>query len=105
VLVVNTTTGGGIGYDQSWTDVSGSRTFGVSYTNSTTKPIQILVGASTTGAGGGVFITVNGVLLPATFAYSPSVGVTSGTVIVPPGATYSASAYGGASYASWYELR
>jgi hypothetical protein len=105
VLVVSTTTGGGIGYDQSWTDVSGSRTFGVSYTNSTAKPIQILVGASTTGAGGGVFITVNGVLLPATFAYSPSVGVTSGTVIVPPGATYSASAYGGASYASWYELR
>jgi hypothetical protein len=105
VLVVNTTTGGGIGYDQNWTDVTGSRTFGVSYTNSTAKPIQIIVGASTTGAGGGIFITVDGVTLPATFAYSPSVGVTSGTVIVPPGATYSASAYGGASYANWYELR
>jgi hypothetical protein len=105
VLVVNTTTGGGIGYDQSWTDVSGSRTFGVSYTNSTTKPIQILVGASTTGAGGGVALTINGVALPGSFAYSPSVTVFSATAIVPVGATYAASAYGGASYASWHELR
>lgn len=105
VLVVNTTTGGGIGYDQSWTDVSGSRTFGVTYTNSTTKPIQILVGASTTGAGGGVALTINGVALPGSFAYSPSVTVFSATAIVPVGATYAASAYGGASYASWHELR
>jgi hypothetical protein len=105
VLVVNTTTGGGIGYDQSWTDVSGSRTFGVTYTNSTAKPIQILVGASTTGAGGGVALTINGVALPGSFAYSPSVTVFSATAIVPVGATYAASAYGGASYASWHELR
>jgi hypothetical protein len=105
VLVVSTTTGGGIGYDQSWTDVSGSRTFGVSYTNSTAKPIQILVGASTTGAGGGVALTINGVVLPGSFAYSPAVTVFSATAIVPVGATYAASAYGGASYASWHELR
>jgi hypothetical protein len=105
VLVVSTTTGGGIGYDQSWTDVTGSRTFGVSYTNSTEKPIQILVGASTTGAGGGVALTINGVALPGSFAYSPAVTVFSATAIVPVGATYAASAYGGASYASWHELR
>lgn len=105
VLTVNTITGGGLGYSQSWTDVSGSRNFGVTYTNTTGKPIQILVVASTSGVGGGVNLNIGGVGLSGFFAYSGAVTVTSPPLIVPPGATYSASAYGNASYAAWYELR
>lgn len=104
VLVI-TSESGGLGYDQSWTDVSGSRTFGVTYTNTTGKPIQILVSGSTSGSGGGVALTVNGVALPGQFAYSPSVTTISASVIVPVGATYSAGAYGSTSYAGWHELR
>lgn len=105
VLVVSQTTGGGLGYSQAWTDVSGSRTFGVTYTNTTGKPIQILVVASTSGVGGGINLNINGVALPGFFAYSGSVTVTSPPLIVPVGATYLAAAYGNSSYAAWYELR
>lgn len=92
-------------FGTTWTNMTSSRNFGITYTNNTGKYIQIVVGGSTYSSGGGVFITVNGVTMPATFAYSGAVGVTSPAIIVPPGATYSASAYGSTSYASWYELR
>ena len=92
-----------LGVGQTWQNVTGSRTTGTTYTNSTGKPIQICI---TTGAGvnQGVKITVAGLLVvtqsssaaAATFAASVS-------AIVPPGATYSSAITGGLS--NWTELR
>jgi hypothetical protein len=95
----------GIGYGQTWQDLTVSRNFGVTYTNTTSKPIQVIVYGTTNGSGSGVFLTVNGVTLPPSFTYSSTVPVISAAAIVPPNATYSASAYSGASYSGWYELR
>ena len=90
---------GGIGVGQTWQDVTGSRSGGVTYTNSTGKPIQVNISfACVNGAGG---LTVNGVLVAQS-------GVTCGngnsfvTAIVPNGNTYDAS---GAGIVRWAELR
>ncbi len=104
-LVFDATTTNGLGYSQSWTDVTASRTFSNTYTNSTGKPIQVIVGAQTSGLGGGVYFIVDGLSLPPTWTHSGAVGTTSAAVIVPAGSTYSATSYGSVSYASWYELR
>jgi hypothetical protein len=87
-----------------WTNMTASRTLGVTYTNSTGKYIQVIVGGSTYGSGGGFNLTINGVTLPPIFAYSGAVGTNSPCALVPPGGTYSATQYGEVSYGSWYEL-
>jgi hypothetical protein len=89
----------GIGVGQTWQLLTGSRSGGVTYTNSTGKPIQVNISfACVNGAGN---LTVNGVLVAAS-------GVTCGngnsfvTAIVPNGNTYDA---GGAGIVHWAELR
>ena len=42
---------GAIGVGQTWQDVTGSRTFGTSYQNTTTKPIYIAISTSTSNSG------------------------------------------------------
>ena len=91
------------GYQQSWSDVSGSRDANVTYTNSTGRPIQVNVWG---GGGNGlvVSLTVGSVL----------VGVVGGngdvaqhkvivSAIVPAGATYIAQNNGNSL--GWAELR
>ena len=79
-----------LGVGQAWTDVTGSRVFGTTYTNSTTKPITVIVG--TQAAGAGVYYvtpTVGGVALPRHGSNSSVGSYLSLTFIVPAGATYS----------------
>lgn len=104
-LQFDATTTNGLGYSQSWTDVTASRAFSTTYTNNTGQPIQVIVGAQTSGGGGGVYFSVNGLSLPPSWSHTGAVGTTSAAVIVPPGATYSASSYGSVSYTGWFELR
>jgi hypothetical protein len=82
-----------IGLNQSWQDVIGSRSAGVTYTNSTGK--SIMVGIRTQGPA---YITVGGVIT----AYS---GINNASnflgTIVPNGASYYMT---GAVY-NWAELR
>ena len=71
-----------IGVGQTWQDVSGSRSDGVTYTNSTGKPIFVFVKGSASGSGR---IKVDGHV----FDWSV-LGATdeAGTAIVPAGSTY-----------------
>jgi hypothetical protein len=95
----------GLGLNQTWTDVTASRAFSTTYTNTTGKPIQVIVECTTSGFGGGVFLTVGGQSLPYAFFYSGAVQGFSTAAIVPPGATYVAGAYGTVSFSRWVELR
>lgn len=95
----------GLGYDQIWQNVTGVRGFGLTYNNDTGNPIQVSIGVSTSGYGGGVNIAVNNQALSPTWSDTSGVTGSSSTVVVPPGATYLATPYGGATITSWVELR
>jgi hypothetical protein len=82
----------GIGVNQTWQDVTGSRSASTTYTNSTGKPIQLSV--KNTNA---VTITVNGLAL----GFLSSAAGSTMNAIIPNGGTYS---YTG-TITSWFELR
>ena len=105
-----------LGIDQSWSDVTSSRDTNITYTNTTDKPIMVLISGEP-NMEGDLFIFVNGVKI-----YTQeldSMAETSISFIVPPKATYRAEAYygnGGSSprklenvfnsrYKLWAELR
>lgn len=101
---------GGLGVGQTWTNVSGSRAFSTSYTNSTGKPIVVAIVASQTPGGSWLGATVDGVgPIPMGTGYTSGGTYTvSGTVVIPVGATYSVAPQitaGSVSLSSWYELR
>ena len=92
-----------LGFGQIWTNVTGSRVLGTSYTNTTGRPISIFV-FCVSSVNANLNITVNGLVL-----FGP--GATAGfslqnTVIVPVGGVYSANVSAGvASSVAWVELR
>ena len=95
-----------IGVGQTWQNVTGSRTIGSTYTNSTGKPITVIIACTGNGANGLFGLTLNG----AVTVYSPSTyttGVwTSMTFIVPDGNTYTTSQQGSnVTLQVWAELR
>ncbi len=79
-----------IGVSQTWQVLTSSRASGVTYTNSTGKPIMVAIygGSSTVSVGGVVVGTIGGVN-------------STVSVIVPNGATYISSA----NMVAWAELR
>ena len=97
--------GAGIGINQTWQNVIGSRVSGTTYTNSTGKPI--LVNASV-GTAQNAYITAS---VGAVVINNPQVNGAAGTqntasvsFIVPNGSTYSVTATLGA-IGIWAELR
>lgn len=77
-----------LGYGQTWQAVT--RTGGVTYYNTTGKPI-LLNTAIQYSAGGGVqaTIAINGVSITYCYSYSPSTNSSgAGQIIIPPGASY-----------------
>lgn len=95
-----------LGYGQTWQDVTGSRTNGTTYYNTTGKPIALrIVQASSAGASDYFSISINGTSLPLTQNVLVS-GVVfgSGFTIIPPGASYVVTSSGGITR-SWLELR
>ena len=96
-----------LGNSQTWSDVTGSRALGSTYTNSTGKPISVNVYVDS-GAVSSTFIyaTINGVgAFPIGLNTNSGGGVgTIANVIVPIDATYIITASNG-SLSSWYELR
>jgi hypothetical protein len=98
----------GLGVNQTWTDVSASRIFSTTYTNSTGKPISVAVSNFTTSQLiSSISFTVNGTVI----AYS---GVNQGsagsqysflTAIVPNGATYTSTLLNASNSKTWFELR
>ena len=85
----------GLGVGQTWQDLTGSRSSGVTYTNSTGKPIQVIMSNNSPGTAS--IITVGGVTIFNETVLGPH------SFIVPDGSTYVVSGGGGVIY--WSELR
>lgn len=90
------------GTSQSWTDVTGSRAVGSTYTNSTARPIMVSVYANTTVNAVDCILTVGGVKVSQGFSQS-SGGAQTFEAIVPVGSTYALN--GTLSISWWSELR
>lgn len=84
-----------IGAGQTWRDVTSQRSLGVTYTNSTGKPIQVLLDFNRPGTSWFLNVVIDN--LPATGAggYCP---------VIPSGSTYRVSA-SGITAVTWRELR
>ena len=89
---------------ETWHDVTGSRSQGVTYTNSYGYPIQVQGNFGCNGGGQG-YIYINGVLISHWAAQFNGCGGYSVNMpcIVPPGATYQLANMGGGAQ-GWYEL-
>ena len=96
------------GSGQTWTDVTASRAGGTTYTNSTGKPILVII--TVTQSAGFVLnynITVSSVVLATVNVLTPSQATTAvipTTFIVPNGSTYLLTITTG-TLNKWVELR
>ena len=95
-----------IGVNQTWQDVTASRVTGVTYTNTTGKPILISI-SNYWQSNNGVYdyITVDGVVVVKTGTdnSSTTINITQLAAIVPNGSTYSVTAL--KPFKHWGELR
>lgn len=97
---------GGVGTGQSWQNVTGSRSIGSSYTNSTSNPIMVVVSVLNGNNTATLNFYVGGVQVGYVSHDLTSVGNSVGspiTFIVPVGASYSTS--GSCTSYLWAELR
>jgi hypothetical protein len=95
-----------LGAGQTWQSLTGSRAIGTTYTNSTGRPIMVIVSGTGGGANGLWGVTINS----AVTYYTPSTytaGVwTCCEFIVPAGQTYALSQQGSnVTLNNWSELR
>jgi len=90
-----------IGVGQTWQDVTASRNLGVTYTNTTGKPINVVVSAS--GNSAVIDSIVSGVVLSRANSSGTGAWVYQ-SFIVPDGDTYQVSQTGATLY-KWGELR
>lgn len=87
-----------LGVGQSWLDMTASRAKGVTYTNGTGRTIALFIKFDPDGGDSTLYID----------GHNFSAQDTSGTFVsfvIPPGGTYSLSAWGVASVMKWLELR
>lgn len=91
----------GIGYGQTWQNVTGSRVSGTTYTNSTGKPIMVMA-ISAQGAYPGISLYIAGTAFPAIAGgYHPGSGADVWcSAIIPNGTTYRVD-----NFATFWELR
>jgi len=90
-----------LGYGQTWQNVVPIRVAGMTYYNTTGKPITVL--AYINGGSGGAYFVVGGTTI--NFNSTPLNTASSGTAIVPPGVSYSINVTGSNGLSQWYELR
>ena len=93
------TQGDVIGVGQTWQDVTASRAFGVTYTNTTGKPIEVNIRFTITGGWIATF-NINGSEFTQEYSYAGS--YSNITAIVPNNSTYS---FIGTTGIKWQELR
>jgi len=84
-----------LGYGQTWQNMTASRAYGVTYTNSTAKPIMISV-SSASQTNTWIGNVLNGLALPNQLTSTI-------TYIIPSGYTYLLS--GNSALTAWLELR
>ncbi len=94
------------GSGQAWTDVSGSRAIGSTYTNTTGAPISVSVAYQLT-SGNGLALNVNGGAVAAVSGNSGTTLYQSMSAVVPNGGTYSVTYFVGSAstLVEWKELR
>ncbi|MEY9435585.1 hypothetical protein [Bradyrhizobium elkanii] len=92
-----------MGPNQTTQDVGAGRAAGVSYVNSTARPIMVLVQATTTQTGGNLYATIGGVICQRSY-----IGATGSKVAlqitVPPGVAYRIDAIS-SNIDMWIEYR
>jgi len=95
-----------LGVGQTWTNVTASRAIATQYTNTTGKPILVVISCTGNGANGLFGAMVDG----STIMYSPSTASsgywTSVSFVVPNGSTYNTNQQGAnVTLGLWWELR
>ena len=98
--------GNSIGVGQTWVDEAANRTYGVTYTNSTGKPIEVSVASIVIGTSASATAVVDGMSIS-------NVGNNAGTTqinvgfsfIVPNNSTYSVGIYQSVTLIFWKELK
>lgn len=91
------------GFNQTWQNVTASRSLGVIYTNTTGRPILVQVYTTSTAAAGYLFFAIDET--PAGLVYyQNSAANLPGCILVPAGSTYRASTTN-ASLSGWREYR
>jgi hypothetical protein len=95
------TMGSGVGAGQTWQDVKVNRVIGITYTNSTGKPIYVSICGLSNGIP--INVQVDAVLLVGTFGGNGANYQTATSFIVPNGSTYKMTNC--ASIYAWLELR
>ncbi len=100
-ITINTTSNNAIGVGQSWSDVTSSRSSNTTYTNTTGKPIQIMVLTPSWNNAGSFDLLVDGITVM-------SIGNQDGynqskptSVLIPNGSTYRVNG----NFQKWSELR
>lgn len=84
-----------LGHGQSWVDVTSQRSVGVTYTNTTGKPIQLLLDFVRPTTSWVLNIVVDGLTPSGAGGYCP---------VIPPGSTYRVNVSGITTF-TWRELR
>ena len=92
----------GIGVNQTWQNVSGSRSVNVNYTNTSGKPIVVSINGILTSGGSNVVVTVDGLVVAIDDCSNNVWGNVS--VVVPAGSIYKLNS-AGFSTLNWFELR
>lgn len=96
---------GVLGAGQTWQDVKGSRASATNYTNSTGKPILVVVSAGSTPGLAAASISVSGVVVAdMADGYNAATNITPLVAVVPNGATYRVDVTQGV-IRNWTELR
>lgn len=92
--------------DRTWTDVTGSRTQGIVYTNSTGEDIEVLMTWRGGGSYGGYDVEIDGNLVSEVQFTGPNTSYADAvSFIVPDSSTYEVSQSGSGALQKWWELR
>lgn len=95
---------GGLGYVQTWQNVLAIRAINTTYTNSTDKPIVVVMRGRSTSASA-LIVTVDSVDIYTGSLASGNVMATQ-AIVIPPGSTYRLSVEAGTgTLLDWWELR
>ena len=95
---------GGFGYGQSWQNVTAGRSFGVTYTNNTQKPIWVSFTSTHSGGTAG-YVVVNGTTIQ-NYNFDSGVSPASLNFVVPAGNQYAiVNTVGGHWSPIWAEFR
>ncbi|CAD7289581.1 hypothetical protein LMG7974_01658 [Campylobacter majalis] len=95
-----------LGVNQTWQDVTSQRQVGITYTNTTGRPIQVLIALSTSINSQEFILSINNVDVNAKNGTSYNYGHTHFfSVIIPQNTTYTLKSTQAITSLKWFELR